>query len=284
MFRLNNRLINRMKPMMLIACMGFILASCSKGPADPFKGMRGKGEAQLYTMGEKALSDGRYSQATKDFEALQGIYPFGTHSEQAQLEIIYAYYRADNTDMAMIAADRYIKLYPNARHVDYAYYMRGFIGFSAGRSWISNIVPSAVDPAARDVSRLRSSFASFSMLVERFPHSTYVPESRRYMVLIRNMMARHELLVASYYFKREAYLAAANRAVVVVQHYQGTQSVPKALSILVQSYYRLNLDQMAHSTYAIFKANYANTSEFRELNEQLAHDRGQASHSNPRSS
>ena len=67
-----------------------------------------------------------------------------------------------------------------------------------------------------------------------------------------------------------AYLAAINRANYVVQHYQTSPAVIPALGVLVKSYRKLNMTEMADNTLKIMGYNYPNS----ELYKQLAGTRG----------
>jgi len=51
--------------------------------------------------------------------------------------------------------------------------------------------------------------------------------------------------VARYYMKRGAYVAAANRANYVIEHYQRTSAVEDALLVLIDAYHALGKDDLA---------------------------------------
>ncbi len=65
------------------------------------------------------------------------------------------------------------------------------------------------------------------------------------MNYIVNSLAAYEVHVARYYFRRGAFVAAANRAQQAVQEFQHLASAEEALFIMVQSYDRLGLDRSA---------------------------------------
>jgi outer membrane protein assembly factor BamD len=76
------------------------------------------------------------------------------------------------------------------------------------------------------------------------------------MVYLRNVLAAYEIHVAEFYIERQAYLSALNRARFVVENYQSTPAVPRALEIMVETYLRLGLNDLADSSLAILKLNY----------------------------
>ncbi len=256
--------MDKIKKVLICCLLGLLLVGCAKKDVDPYAAYRNATSDQLFNGGEKALAKKNYSVAVKEFEALDAIYPFGPYAEQGQLDIIYAYYKNDDADSAIAAADRYIRLYPRGAHVDYVYYMRGIVGFDQGLSWLQKMA--GIDPAPRDISTLQQSFSSFATVVEQYPDSYYAADSVIRMAYIRNLLARREVMTAQFYLDHQAYIAAANRASYVVQHFEGSPQVENALVIMVKAYRALNLPQMADSTYAILQASYPQSKELRDLN------------------
>ncbi len=231
---------------------------------EPFETYKGATAKEIFTSAEHKLAAGHYESAAKDFEALDTLYPFGEYSQQGQLDLIYAYYKkGDDNESALAAADRYIRLYPRSPDVDYAYYMKGLINMGASESWLDRWIRS--DPAQRDLSGMDQAFNDFNLLVQRFPSSPYAADARARMIYIRNLLARRQLEVAQFYFKRKAYVAAANRANRVVEFYQGSPAVVPALAIMYQSYIALGENDLARNTLQILIRNYPNTSEARRF-------------------
>lgn len=224
---------------------------------------KGQSAQQIFNTGEQALAKKKYDKATKSFEALNAMYPFGDYSEQAQLDLIYAYYKNDDSASALATADRFIRLYPRSEHVDYAYYMKGLINYGRSESWLQRMFPT--NPADRDLSYMREAFSDFDTLVQLFPNSRYAADARQHMVYIRNILAQHEVNVANFYLLRKAYVAAANRASSVVENYQGTPQVLPALSIMVRAYRGLHESQMANRALQVIQLNYPNSKEYKAL-------------------
>ncbi|MDE2088768.1 MAG: outer membrane protein assembly factor BamD [Gammaproteobacteria bacterium] len=219
--------------------------------------------SKLYSEAKKALGDGKYETAINYFEKLEGRYPFGVYAQQAQLDVAYAYYKDDEPDSAIAAADRFIKMYPTNPHVDYAYYLKGLADFNRGAGFLSRYLPR--DPSRYDPTHERQSFNDFSQLVKKFPSSRYAPDARQRMVYLRNVLAMYQIHVADYYMERGAYLAAANRANDVVKHYENSTAVPKALAIMVQAYRKLGLNTLAADALRVLKLNFPNDPALAQL-------------------
>lgn len=234
----------------LLICL---LAACAN-VTDPSEAYKNESAEQIFERGEKAMRDKSYKEAIRRFEALDVQYPFGRNTEMAQLQIIYAYHMVGDYALAEAAADRFIHAHPTNPHVDYAYYMRGLSNYFQNLGVFERIF--AVDLATRDLTQIRKSYQDFSTLVNRFPESRYAPAAHQYMKYLRNVMANHELQVAQYYYKRGAYIAAANRATNIVRHYQGAPVVPDALVVMVKSYRALHLTQNEQEAMTVLEYNY----------------------------
>jgi outer membrane protein assembly factor BamD len=77
------------------------------------------------------------------------------------------------------------------------------------------------------------------------------------MLYLRNRLASYEVHVARYYFKRGAYIAAAQRCKGAIEQYDGAPAVREALQLMIESYDRLNLQPLAAQTRQVYEANYA---------------------------
>ncbi|MHB8346778.1 MAG: outer membrane protein assembly factor BamD [Acidiferrobacterales bacterium] len=229
-----------------------LLAGCStlKKPGDS----AGSPE-HFYNEGLSALNSGAYNRAIKNFQILDARYPYGAYAEQAQIDIAYAYYKNNHPNEAIDAADRFIRLHPTYQYVDYAYYLKGLANFHFKHSTLSRMF-AGNDVADRDTKRLANAYDSFRVVVNRFPGSRYAADSRKRMAYLLNLMARSELNIARFYLKRGAYVAAANRAKYVIDHYQRTPAVEEALGIQAEAYKRMGMIRLADDTLRVLQLNF----------------------------
>lgn len=211
-------------------------------------------ELAYYTSAQESLRAGNYSGAIGKLQLLESRFPFGRYAEQAQLEIIYAYYKSVQPEAARSAADRFIRLHPTHPNVDYAYYLKGMVSFEQDKNFLSSIIP--MDPSTRDPGAARDSFNDFSQLVRRFPNSEYAPDAQQRMKYLRNLIATSEIHVARYYIKRGAYVAAANRGRYVFENFQGSVAVPDALAVMVEAYQLLQMPDLADEALLVLASNY----------------------------
>lgn len=232
--------------------MLMLLGGCATtGDEEGFKSWPAK---KLYKEAKNEMDAGDYELAIEYLETLEARYPFGELAEQAQLETAYAYYKFEEYDSAIAAADRFIKLHPRHPKVDYAYYLRGLAAYHKNDTPYDIIAKQ--DPSERDPGSTRDSFNYFAELVKKFPKSKYVPDAIKRMKYQRNLLAKHEIHIAHYYMKRGAYVAAANRAKYVVENYSQTPAVAEALTLLSEAYKNLKMDDLASDTKRVLKENY----------------------------
>lgn len=238
----------------MLACIILALLAACASKDDMPDIAADSGEAQIYRQAERFLDSRNYNMAVRSLQALESRYPFGKYAEQAQLELIYAHYGALETEAAIEAANRFIRLHPQHPNVDYAFYMKGLTATSSSQDILSRFLP--LDKTKRDISYAREAFAEFSQLVSRYPDSVYAADAKARMVYLRNILARHEINVANYYFRRGAYLAAANRGRYVVENFQRTPAVADGLAVMSQGYILLGKDDLAQQAMETLALNY----------------------------
>lgn len=212
---------------------------------------------KLYAEAKDNLNSGNYERAVKLFETLEARYPFGRYAQQAQLEIAYAYYKDNEPISAIAACDRFIKLHPNHPNVDYAYYLKGLANFNDDLGLLGNLVNQ--DLSERDPRAARDAFLAFKELVTRFPDSKYAADSTARMKYLVNALANNEVHVAKYYMKREAWVAAANRAKEVLKTYPEAPALEEALAIMVVAYDKLKLTDLRDDAQRVLTLNFPNS-------------------------
>ncbi|GIZ11451.1 outer membrane protein assembly factor BamD [Pseudomonas sp. NCCP-436] len=240
----------QVKHLLLIAILALTAACSSKQPEVD----ENLSEAELYQQAQADLDNRSYTQAISKLKALESRYPFGRYAEQAQLELIYAYYKNSEPEATKSSAERFIRLHPQHANVDYAYYLKGLASFDQDRGLLARFLP--LDMTKRDPGAARDSYNEFAQLTSRFPNSRYAPDAKQRMIYLRNLLAAYEVHVGHYYLKRQAYVAAANRGRYVVENFQETPSVADGLAIMTEAYQRLSLDDLAANSLETLKLNY----------------------------
>jgi len=230
-----------------------VLSGCSRGKKDDRDMTSAANE--LMAKGDKSLRSGNWNSAIRTYETLEARFPFANETKQAQLNLIYAYYSNAQPEAAIEATEQFERENPTHPRMDYALYMRGLAQFSGEKSlshrWFR------VDVSRRPPKEAQASFAAFRQLVRRFPDSIYADDARQRMIFLRNRLAEHENHIARYYYKRGAYAAAVKRANLTLVQYDGAPHLEESLIIMVKSYRKLGMQDLAADAEGILRTNFS---------------------------
>ena len=211
---------------------------------------------ELYRRASISLKSGSYESAIRQLRTIRARFPFSEYADQAMLDLLYAYAQLGDAESVDEEGDQFIQENPRHANIDYIYYIRGLAYFGKeDRNFIQRWFKA--DVAKRDISDARRSFQHFRQLLERYPKSQYAADARQRMITLRNRMARHEIYVANYYMKREAYVSAVNRAKYVIENLPDTPSTADALRIMARAYRQLDLNDLAEDAERILLENGA---------------------------
>ena len=227
------------------------LAACST----PFRDVSpGATAERLYREAREDIDAGSYERAIKALERVEGLAAGSLLAQQALLDMAYLNWRTGERAQALTAVERFIKLNPSSPALDYAMYLRGVINFNDSLGLLGSIGGQQL--SERDQAASRDAWQAFKQLTEQFPESRYTPDALQRMAYIVNSLAEYEVHVARYYFRRGAYLAAANRAQHAVTEFPQSPAVEEALYLMVQSYDKLGLAQLRDDAERVLLKNY----------------------------
>ena len=238
--------------LVLVAAAAAMLASGCGNRRDRL--VASAGPEELYDRGSASMRSGNYPTALAYFQQLEARYPFSNVTRQAQLDMIYVYYRARQPESAVDAANEFEQENPTHPRVDYCLYMKGLIYFDAAPNFLERMF--RVDMSERPPRDTLLAFATFDDLIRRFPDSEYIPDARQRMVFLRNRLAEYENHVAGYYIDRGAYVAAVNRAKYAIEHYPGAPALEDSLTLLARAYSLLGLSDLAADAQRVFALNF----------------------------
>jgi outer membrane protein assembly factor BamD len=228
-----------------------LLAACGSTPeaTDP----QGSNE-KLYADARDDMLSGSYERAIKTLERIEGRAAGTLLAQQALLDQAYSHWKGNDRAQAIAALDRFIKLHPSSPALDYALYLKGMVNFNDNLGALSII--SRQDISERDQQASRDSYEAFRQLVEQFPASRYAADAAMRMDYIVNALADNELHVARYYYRRGAFVAAANRAQIAVRDYPRAPASEEALFIMAQSYDKLGLAELRDDADRVLRQNF----------------------------
>lgn len=209
---------------------------------------------KFYEQAKIAMETQDYQKATTLYQKLETRYPFDHYTTQAQLDIIYVYFKNKESELAIAAADSFIKTHPSNPYVDYAYYVKGLVNFNRDIGFIDRFLPTEV--SQRNPSNIKEAYANFQDLQDNFPDSQYTPDAKQRMLYLKNNQAMYEIHVAQFYLRRKAYVAAANRGNYVIKEFQHTPAAAYALQIMQAAYTKLGLHDLAADAMRVYQKNF----------------------------
>ena len=234
-----------------LAAATLLLVGCDTTPKDD---TAGKATEKLYEEARDEASVGNWDRASKLYEKLEARAAGTPLAQQAALNLAFAYYKSGEKAQALSTLERFIKLHPSSPALDYAYYLQGLVNFNENVGLLGSLARQ--DLAERDQQAARDAYQSFRQLVTQFPDSRYASDAALRMNYIVNTLARYEVHVARYYYKRGAYVAAANRAQQAVQEFQRAPATEEALYIMGMSYDRLGLTELRDDAQRVLLQNF----------------------------
>ncbi|KEY91476.1 lipoprotein [Candidatus Photodesmus blepharus] len=200
----------------------------------------------LYFEAQNFIQSRNWLGAIKKLETLDTHYPFSPYSKQMQLDLIYAYYKNNDSALTLATIERFVKLNPSHEKMDKILYIRGLTNMARDSNLIHNFFD--VNRNDRDPEPAKSALHDFDQLLKHYPNSPYVLQSQKYISTLRNRLAEHDLAVARFYLKRHAWIAAINRAQKVQREYPNFKIASQSLKIQLQAYKELGLKELVERT------------------------------------
>ena len=217
----------------------------------------------LYEQAKQALQSANFEKASDILEALDTRYPFGPHSDQVQLDLIYTYYKRKETALALASIDRFLRLNPTHTDLDYVYYMRGLTHIDADQQFFQDLF--GIDRFNRDPNNAIQAFKDLSQVIRYYPNSQYAVDAQQRILSLKERLARYEIAIAQWYVKRDAYIAAINRSKIVLNNYPDSAAVEQALEIMIVGYDALQIEEPKLNALAVLKLNYPQNARFNTL-------------------
>ena len=207
----------------------------------------------LYEKAQYSIKSTNNTNAIYFLEQLESPIPFSDEAKQGQLVRMYDSYRDGQFESAIDAADNFVRENPTHPRVDYAYYIEGLSHYDPSRGVLERLF--RVDTTMRPPVGALEAFTAFSTLVDRFPNSEYAPDATQRIKFLRNRLARYEAHIAEYYIRRGAYVGALRRLHRIIETYYGSDSTYWALEMMLESYRKLGLGDLAADTERLLEEN-----------------------------
>jgi len=245
------------KRLLLLLVLAAVLGSAGCSSLKKMWHSEDKNEGQpvevLYDRGHEFMEKERWSSAIEVWTRLIAQYPYGPYTEQAQMEMAYAEFKAGKHDDAVSTIDRFIRTYPTQRNIPYFYYLRGLSNATRNTVFLAKVF--SLQMSNRDLSTPMQAYNDFSIVVERYPNSKYAADAGKRMIALRNLFAKHELDTALYYLRRGADVAAVTRAKYLLETYPQSEWQNDAVAVLGVAYTHLGKQTLADDARRVLQAN-----------------------------
>lgn len=228
-----------------------IFASCSKEKIE--KSVIKEKSLQLqvleaYQEGVEALEGGDVLYAAKKFNEAETLFPQSTWAPKSALMAAYSYYVQDYYGDAIAELERFVKVYPLHKNVDYAHYLLGICYYEQ------------IVDEKKDLKAIREAEKKFIFVLEKYPNTEYAIDAKFKIDLINDILASKEMYLGRYYFDKKKWIPAINRFRVVIDKYDTTIYAEEALHRLVEVYYTIGLEDEAKKYAQLLGYNYKSSS------------------------
>jgi outer membrane protein assembly factor BamD len=224
-----------------------ILTSCSKNIVEDSVLKEKSLDLQVleaYQEGKDFLEKGDPLYAAKKFNEAEILFPQSEWAPKSALMAAYTYYSYDYLNDAIAELDRFLKVYPKHKNLDYVYYLLGI-------SYYEQIVDEK-----KDLQSIIKAKQYFEKVFNDYPKTSYALDSKFKIDLINDLLASKEMYIGRYYFEKKKWIAAINRFKTVVNKYETTIYAEEALHRLVEVHYIIGLKDEAKKYAKVLGYNY----------------------------
>jgi outer membrane protein assembly factor BamD len=199
---------------------------------------------EAYQEGIKSLETGDVLYAAKKFNEAETLFPQSEWAPKSALMAAYAYYTQDYYSDTIAELERFIRVYPLSKNLDYVYYLLGI-------SYYEQIVDEK-----KDLQSIIKAKEYFKIVSKNYPNTNYSLDAEYKIDLVNDTLASKEMYIGRYYFDKKKWIPAINRFRTVIDDYETTIYAQEALHRLVEVHYILGLKDEAKKYAKLLGYNY----------------------------
>ena len=199
---------------------------------------------EAYQEGMKSLEEGDVLYAAVKFNEAELLFPQSEWAPKSALMAAYAYYSQDYLKDAIAELDRFLKIYPKHKNLDYVYYLLAI-------SYYEQIVDET-----KDLQSIIKAKQYFEIVIRDYPKTSYALDSKFKIDLVNDILAAKEMYIGRYYFEKKKWISAINRFQTIVNDYETTIYAEEALHRLVEVHYIIGLKDEAKKYAKLLGYNY----------------------------
>jgi len=199
---------------------------------------------EAYQKGMDSLEVGDVLFAAQKFNEAEILFPQSEWAPKSALMAAYSYYTQDYYKDAISELERFIRVYPYYKDLDYAYYLLAI-------SHYEQIVDEK-----KDLQSIIDAKKNFSLLIKDYPNTEYALDAEFKLDLINDILASKEMYLGRYYLQKKKWIPAINRFRTIIDEYDTTIYTEEALHRLVEVYYIIGLKDEAEKYAKLLSYNY----------------------------
>ena len=206
---------------------------------------------EAYKSGMDSLENGDVLFAAKKFNEAEMLFPQSEWAPKSALMAAYSYYSQDYYGDAILELQRFIKLYPNHKNIDYGYYLLAVCYYEQ------------IVDEKKDTNSILKAKQYFKIIIKKFPNTDYELDAKFKLDLINDILASKEMYVGRYYFDKKKWIPAINRFKTVIDDYDTTIYIEEALHRLVEIHYTLGLKKESEKYAKLLGYNYQSSTWYK---------------------
>lgn len=217
-----------------------------------------------YQQAQADFAHHEFNAAIENYQLVIDKYPFSPYAEDAEMKIGLAYYEMKEYAEAIGALDDFQRMHPTSKNLELVSY------------YIAMSYYTQIGREDQDQTKTEQALKHFEIIEQRFPEGSFAELARQNAIVCREMLARHEMVVGNYYFKRANFRAAESRLAELMQKYPDTPIAPDALFELGQALEKEGKKYSAAQAFAALERHYPDTpysakakAELKKLNQPI---------------
>jgi len=211
-----------------------------------------------YAQAQLDFATKEYKAAIENYQQVIDKFPFSPFAEDAEMKIGLAYYQQKDYAEAVGALDDFQRMHPTSKNLELVTYYIGMSYYDQmGRE-------------DQDQGKTLAALKRFQELEQRFPEGDFAELAHDKVLVCREMLARNEMIVGNYYYKRANFRAAESRFAELLQKYPETPIAPDALFELGISLEKEGKRYSAAQAFAAVKKHFPNTNYAKRAQAELA--------------
>ncbi len=190
--------------------MSILLAGCAakEVPIDA---------TSVFSSAEASMRKGDFEKARKAYQEIQEKAPDKSYDAALMLRIADTYYGDEKYDEALVEYQAFLNFHPVHKDAAYAQYQIAMCSFQQ------------LTTIDRDPTPTKTALQEFQKLLQKYPKSVFEEEALKKVGICLDRLSEYELYVGRFYYKQEAYKAAAVRFDSLLKVYPGSSAEKDAL-------------------------------------------------------